>query len=421
MKIGCEQRLKIMKKNPLTSIQVLLAVVFLASSVASFAQPDGAAADKIDAWKKEREEFLNAEKLMGRKNVGAQSLQKQIDQLTERRASIERDRQYSRSKLNNANTQFTTATRLAAQDDIEKWRKEVAAWEGRLKSNEAELTKNEADAEATFKQLQEKMGVNQSDILLPGQAVQIIVVEDESFNGLYQIRRGGYVVLPRVGRVQVAGKDMVGAEKILKEVLEVNQLRQATVMIERTGGGYETESGDVIYLAGEFSTPGPMRIPEGYSPTLVTTILRAGGMTRVADLTHVKLLRLQNGKALVEEVNVQAILEGSGLPSDLALNSGDIIVVPAYSPIIYVTGNVARPGVLQLSPDEALTAYAAILRSGGFARFAKTKGVYVIRDHGNGEKSKIPVNIKDVQAGRVPDVVLMGLDIIVVPESWFSW
>ncbi len=410
-----------MKTNLFTSIQAVVAAVFLGSSVASMAQPAGAAADKIDAWKKEREEFTNAEKLMGRKNVGAQSIQKEIDRLTERRGSIDRDMQYARAKLNNANTQLTTAIKLAAQDDIEKWRREVAAWESRLKSNESELAKNESDTEAAFKQMQDKMGVSQTDILLPGQAVQIIVVEDESFNGLYQIRRGGYVVLPRVGRVQVAGKDMVGAEKVLKEVLEANQLRQATVMIERTGGGYETESGDVIYLAGEFSTPGPMRIPEGYSPTLVTIILRSGGMTRVADLTHVKLLRLQNGKALVEEVNVQAILEGSGLPSDLALNSGDIVVVPAYSPIVYVTGNVLRPGVLQISSDEALTAYSAILRSGGFARFAKIKGVYVIRDHGLGEKSKIPVNIKDVQKGKIPDVVLTGLDIVVVPESWFSW
>jgi protein involved in polysaccharide export with SLBB domain len=192
-------------------------------------------------------------------------------------------------------------------------------------------------------------------------------------------------------------------------------------MVERARGVFSEKPGEVIYLAGEFQTPGPMRIPEGFSPTIVTTILRAGGLTRVADLTRVKLLRLENGKALVEEVNVQAILDGSGLPSDLALNSGDIIVVPAFSPIVYVTGNVSSPGIIQLTPDEELTAYSAILRSGGFARFANRKKVYVMRDRGNGEKTKIPVNIKEVQAGKVSDIVLQGLDIVVVPESWFSW
>ena len=52
---------------------------------------------------------------------------------------------------------------------------------------------------------------------------------------------------------------------------------------------------------------------------------------------------------------------------------------------------------------------------------AGSDAIAQMRDHGLGEKSKIPVNIKDVQAGKIPDVVLLGLDIVVVPESWFSW
>jgi polysaccharide export outer membrane protein len=149
--------------------------------------------------------------------------------------------------------------------------------------------------------------------------------------------------------------------------------------------------------------------------------LRAGGLTPSADLQHVKLLRLESGKGLVEEVNVQSILDGSGLQSDLSLNAGDIVVVPGFAPIVYVTGNVKTPAQLKLTQDEDLTAYAAILKAGGFARFANLKAVYVVRDHGNGEKSKIPVNIKEVQAGKSPDVVLRGKDIVVVPEKFFSF
>lgn len=141
----------------------------------------------------------------------------------------------------------------------------------------------------------------------------------------------------------------------------------------------------------------------------------------MADLTRVKVLRLETGTPLVEELNVESILEGTGLQSDLALAPGDIIVVPAYNPIVYVTGNVAAPGVLALDPDEELTAYTAILRSGGFARFASKKRVFVIRDRGNGEKTKIPINICDVVKGKVPDIVLQGLDIIVTPEKFFSF
>jgi protein involved in polysaccharide export with SLBB domain len=191
--------------------------------------------------------------------------------------------------------------------------------------------------------------------------------------------------------------------------------------LERSRDIYSTDSSNVIYLAGEFVNTGPLRIPEGVSPTILTTILRSGGLSKSADLTRVKLLRLEGGKGLVEEVDVKAILDGSSPTSDLALNPGDVVVVPSFAPVVYVTGNVKTPGTLILQPDEQLTAYAAILRSGGFARFANLKKVFVLREHGNGEKSRIPVNIKLLQQGKVQDVILQGKDIIVVPESFFSW
>jgi polysaccharide export outer membrane protein len=96
-------------------------------------------------------------------------------------------------------------------------------------------------------------------------------------------------------------------------------------------------------------------------------------------------------------------------------------VIPPFAPVVYVTGNVERPGTLRLFQDETLTAYAAILRAGGFARFANLKKVYVVRDLGNGEKAHIPLNIKDVQRGEAPDIILQGKDIVVVPERFFSF
>jgi len=73
------------------------------------------------------------------------------------------------------------------------------------------------------------------------------------------------------------------------------------------------------------------------------------------------------------------------------------------------------PGSLRLQPDDELGAYGAIVRSGGFAKGADPGKVYVLRDRGNGEKTKIPMNARDVEAGKVADIVLQGLDIVVVP------
>jgi protein involved in polysaccharide export with SLBB domain len=248
----------------------------------------------------------------------------------------------------------------------------------------------------------------------------VVVLEDDTLNGVYQVRRGGYILMPRVGRVYIAGKDLEGAERAIKTALEDGQIRDGTVMVERPLGSAAGD-GPVIYLTGEFRNPGPWRIPSGVSPTAVTTILRSGGLTPSADLTQVRILRLVSGQPMVEEIDVQAIFDGVGLTSDLSLNPGDIVMIPAFANVVYVTGNVAKPGNLRLMPDEELTVMSAILRSGGFARFANRKGVYVLRDRGNGAKQRIPINIGDVQSGKTHDVILESKDIIVVPERFLSF
>ena len=44
------------------------------------------------------------------------------------------------------------------------------------------------------------------------------VAEDGSFNKTYVVRAEGYILVPRVGRIQVAGLDMKAAEKRIHDV-----------------------------------------------------------------------------------------------------------------------------------------------------------------------------------------------------------
>jgi len=380
------------------------------------------ASDKVDAWRQAREEYLSS--LRAKDQIGGKldNLQKEVNRLSDRRITLERDLTYSRSKLDSATKQLQTANASQVAAEIEKWQKESAAWTERVKAVETEIGQVDSQMEAKIGELRKiSEGVGVSKLLVTGDPVQVFVVEDESFNGVYQIREGGYIVMPRIGRVQIAGKDLPDSEKAIKEALEASQLRQATVMVERTVETYSTGSANVVYLAGEFKQTGPLLLPSGYAPTITTIFIRSGGTKDSGDLTRVKLLRLTEGKSLVEEVNVQAILDGAGLTPDVSVQPGDIVVVPAFANRVYVTGNVKTPGIVQLPIDEELTAYSSILRSGGFSRFAKKSGVYVLRNGGNGEKFKIPVSIKSVQAGKQADVVLQSNDIVVVPESFFSF
>ena len=381
----------------------------------------GQSSTSLTEHKKAREEFKRAEASLERRQGAADIFQRELNQLMEQKGIWEREIIDSKSELAKANGQVQRFLRAGAPDEIEKWKEQVANSDGRLKAAVIELEKLEVDIHDKVQALRNWLKASaESSVIVPGDSLELFVTEDETFNGVYQVREGGYIILPRVGRIVIAGKDFGSAEQTIRDALAAGQIRDATVMVERpagAGGG----RGAVIYLAGEFQKPGPWVIPPDVSPTIVTVILRSGGLGPEADLTKVRLLRLVAGQAQVEEVNVQAIMNGAGLPSDLALKSGDIVFVPAFAQVVYVTGKVEKPGPLKLPPDEELTVYSAILRSGGFARFANRKKVYVLRDMGNGAKQKIPVSIKELQDGAGSDLILKSKDIVVVPERFFSF
>lgn len=359
------------------------------------------------------------------------ALQRDLDKLNEKREIMLREIDEVQLKFQLAQRELGTAGRTGIQSDIDRWNRETMALDTRYKTATAELSRIDAETNSKIAAMKGALGGGNDDpdIINPGDSVRLVVAEDDSYNAIYPVKRDGNIMVKGVGKVSVGGKHISEAEAAVKAVLEETQLTKANVTLEiqnrpdKPGGGGlpPTDQTVVIYLAGEFITPGPLKIPEGVSPTLITTIIRSGGITPSGDLTRTKLLRIENGQGAVEEVNVAAILSGNIPPTDIALNPGDIIMIPAFAPVVYVTGNVNKPGTLRLFQDETLTGYAAILRAGGFSRFANLKKCTVVRDLGNGEKIQMPLNVKEIQKGLAPDIVLQGKDIVVVPESFFSF
>ncbi len=348
--------------------------------------------------------------------------QRELGNLDSQKDTLDSEIRYAQSKLDAARRSLDVASSAGNSDLSDKYEQEVRDWDARVKglqSQEEEVDAELQSASASQQQTQSPVEAPQDSLILPGDNLEIYVVEDASFNGRYQVRRGGYIIMPAVGRIPVAGKTMQGAEQEVRKALETSQLQHATVMVEKVEGS-DVESGPIIFLAGAFRSDHPFRIPPGTKPTVVNVILSCGGVTASADLSRVKVMRIVANKSVVEEVNVQRMLEGGGLTSDLTLNDGDVLLVPwGPSNNIFITGCVNRPGSQACYPG--LTAYSAILNAGGFGRFADLKRVYVLRASPDGTKSRISVNIVAIQHGHVPDLPLAGNDILIVPEKFFSF
>ncbi len=89
-------------------------------------------------------------------------------------------------------------------------------------------------------------------------------------------------------------------------------------------------------------------------------------------------------------------------------------VADARSQIVYVTGEVRRPGVFRLRPGEVLS--QALAEAGGFDEFANTGAVRITRRTPS-DAERIVVNYDRVLSGQElsGDLVLMAGDTIDVP------
>lgn len=189
---------------------------------------------------------------------------------------------------------------------------------------------------------QEKPRVRDNRIQV-GDSLELFVSEDSGFDGIYKVREGGDIIIPRVGRIPVAGSTLPAAKVSIKEALEEGQLTTATVIVDRVGRAKEpAESGSsgpsaqaptsnqiLVYITGKVTRPGQhvLTLPDGRPLGVYEAILIAGGMTRFGDEQKVHVLRAgDDGRKYRIPVDIRKIEAGEA--EDPAIGQGDIVVVP---------------------------------------------------------------------------------------------
>jgi len=172
-------------------------------------------------------------------------------------------------------------------------------------------------------------GGGASDTVRVGDVLEVYVLEDESFNGRYQVRSGGHIIFPRVGRVRVAGLPLSGAEAAIKHAFETNQLKTATVITERTAAPAAATGAVNVTISGSVEQPGRKLVTgvAGRPPTLFQAIVETGGFSRWANQSGVVISRTSpTGQVQKIKVNAKAI--GLGNQPDVPLQDGDLVFVP---------------------------------------------------------------------------------------------
>lgn len=249
----------------------------------------------------------------------------------------------------------------------------------------------------------------ESLLIGPGDLIQVDVLDTPEMEQQVRVTDDGSAPLAYVGNVQVGGKTPAAAAEAIRLLLiskNVMKHPQVTVRVQE----YSTQDVSVL---GQVRTPGdyPLTTPQ---PVLRVLSL-AGGVTDLAD-RQVTVKR--HGSS--EQLTYMLSNDPQKMLTDMVMvNPGDIVMVPK-APIIYIMGDVGRPGGYAMSSNEThLTLLQAIARAGSANKTSKPSKVRLIRNSGDGEK-EIPIRLDAMQKGKIPDIDLQANDIIYVPFSWMK-
>ena len=86
--------------------------------------------------------------------------------------------------------------------------------------------------------------------------------------------------------------------------------------------------------------------------------------------------------------------------------------------IVYAIGAVKKPGGFVMNDRETLGALQVLALAEGLDRAASTSQTRIMRAvPGTNTRSEIPIDLKKILAGKMPDVPLKADDILFVPAS----
>lgn len=266
-------------------------------------------------------------------------------------------------------------------------------------------------------------------ILGPGDELSIAVIGYPEFDGTHRILPDGTISLPLVGTVQAGGKTLdllaqsikgeLGSAYLVNPVVDLSLLTLRPISVS---------------VSGEVYRPGPFQLDSlqdnGSGPTLVSALLEAGGVTRLADIREIVVKRRQmNGLTETITLNFWDALVSEPTAINLVLRDGDSIIVPrlssnerldraliARSTIapstvkVKVVGEVTNPGEVEISPASSLS--SAIATAGGPTDDARLSEVAFIRVD---ETDTVTSEVLDLRT-LTDDIQVQEGDVIIVPK-----
>jgi polysaccharide export outer membrane protein len=243
-----------------------------------------------------------------------------------------------------------------------------------------------------------------------GDMIEVQVFDSPELSGSFRVSQKGEIALPLGGTVRVQGLTAAEAGAAIAARLKEAQILldpHLTVLIVE----YQTQG---VTVTGEVRSPGVYALLG--NRTVLDMIALAGGLNENAgkvasvfhrnDPEHVQQVRLN--------VSVQSpvsIAEGS-----VELQPGDTISI-SRSGVIYVIGDVGRPGGFLVEHNDRLTVLQALALAQGANQTASMGKTQLMRKTDSG-RLQYHLDLQKILQGEGSDPLLADGDILYVPVSY---
>src|ERR1019366_395283 len=243
-------------------------------------------------------------------------------------------------------------------------------------------------------------------VIGPGDEVEVTVYGAPDLSGHTHVSADGNISMPLIDFVRIAGLSSSEAESVIEA-----KLRENNVVNDPHVSVYVKEyNSSGISVAGEVNRPG---VYSALGPHRLFDILQiAGGLSERAS-GSVTISHEGN-----EEHPVTVELTKNPLEmvrSNVELHPGDTVFV-AKAAMVYVLGEVIKPGGYIINSTGAVTVLQVVAAAGGPTHLAALGRARMLRRNPNG-LAELPVPLKALLRGKTADIPVSAEDILFIPSS----
>jgi polysaccharide export outer membrane protein len=234
-----------------------------------------------------------------------------------------------------------------------------------------------------------------------GDVIRINVFQNPDLTLESRITEAGIVSYPLLGNVRLGGLTVTAAEKLVSDGLRNGNFvkqPQVTLVVLQVRGNQAS-------VLGQVNRPG--RYPIEVADMRLTDMLATAGGAAPQGSDIVIVTGNRDGKPYRYEVDLPSLFAPGGRAKDILILNGDTLWVDRQ-PLVYIYGEVQRPGPMRLERD--MTLLQTLASGGGLTLRGTVKGIRVHRKAADG-------NIEVIEPGMT-DKLREG-DVVFVRESLF--